>query len=164
MQKILRRTELAKRQAARVKLREEVKKDHDDIITHRKQTFEIQRMQRKSAKAAHLAYREDWRLGPLAPRRSVGEGAERYGTVDQDQIVFPKAPKSKLRDSWAVTEGDRVVCIRGRDRGKIGTVKDVSRDSNAVQVSGFNVVSRTQCLIRFKFYCFPILLQLSWFM
>lgn len=52
-----------------------------------------------------------------------------------------KVAKSQQIDTHGITEGDRVVCVRGRDKGKIGIVKTIQKETSSIQVSGLNVVS-----------------------
>ena len=86
--------------------------------------------------------REDWEVGPrLAPRRDVGSLAEKYATVDQS--IMQPLDKS-MRDRKGVrtwlAEGDRVVLLEGKDKGKIGRVDSVNEDSQTVRLRSMNLV------------------------
>ncbi|EME84254.1 uncharacterized protein MYCFIDRAFT_210831 [Pseudocercospora fijiensis CIRAD86] len=84
--------------------------------------------------------REDWQAGALAPRRDVGDLQTRYGAIPVFSIHLPERDP-EARPKWApIRKGDRVVVLSGRDRGKIGEVKDYDSVRAAVQVAGLNMV------------------------
>jgi len=92
-------------------------------------------------RAARVARREDWELGPLAPRRDVGEGAETYGTVGKKLVEGVKQRGVEKKD-WGIRQGDRVV-VTGkweRERGRIGEVGEVRSEKGEVVVKGLNLV------------------------
>lgn len=84
--------------------------------------------------------REDWACGTLAPRRDVGDKETTYGALSMYDIELPvRDPEQRPR--WApILRGDRVVIVRGRERGKIGKVKGTDYERAAVQVEGLNIV------------------------
>lgn len=83
--------------------------------------------------------KEDYDLGPLAPRRDIGKDAETYGTVDSIRFQRVTVPKWKRR--WCGFEvGDRVVLLKGRDKGKIGVVDEKDEESETVRVKDLNMV------------------------
>lgn len=84
--------------------------------------------------------RIDWESGTLAPRRDVGDKTKTYGAQSLYNMVMPdKDPEFHLK--WShIAEGDRVVITRGRDKGKIGVVGEVSLDKAAVQVRDLNML------------------------
>lgn len=88
-------------------------------------------------------------MGPLAPRRDVGNSKETYGTVSPKQLGGVVKEKSQRKD-WCIREGDRVVIVasKHRDRGKIGKVKSVREDAEECTVEGLNMV----CLV-FRIRC-----------
>lgn len=90
--------------------------------------------------------KEDWRVGPrLAPRRDVGENADRYATIAQALISPPRktAMFSKGFVPYLSPE-DRVVILEGRDKGKIARIESVDEDSQTVKMKGMNQVGSTQ--------------------
>lgn len=140
MQKVIRRTALAERQAAR---RAKVRKskfesekrvlDLQDAILRRRSVLQ-------TLKDARIARREDWKLGPLAPRRDVGAQRDTYGTTDTRLLRGPELPKSEQTKYWPIVAGDRVVLVEGRDKGKIGTVRSIDKARNELTVEGLNKV------------------------
>ncbi|KAK3050454.1 hypothetical protein LTR09_008365 [Extremus antarcticus] len=81
----------------------------------------------------------DWAAGPLAPRRDVGDLAEKYGTTT---IFDAGQPERDPRDrKWIpLDKGDRVVVTQGRDRGKIGYVLEIQEERHAVAVKDLNMM------------------------
>ncbi|KAL9067344.1 MAG: hypothetical protein Q9161_006952 [Pseudevernia consocians] len=112
---------------------------------------------RTRVRAARVARREDWILGPLAPRRD-DPGFGEYGTVEARELKGPgvRGGKGKgkkgMRMRWEeslIYEGDRVVVVavggggqgpEGRDVGRIGTVVEVRRELREVVVEDLNMV------------------------
>lgn len=140
----------AERRHARLKARHERDKWNIDQNETRIQL----RVKRESIKRAKQNQREDWLLGPLAPRRDVGDFKETYGTIDRLTFDNPKprreelsrrlarfAGKTKKGEKYCnISKGDRVVLLAGWDKGKIGKVKDVNEDKAEVIVEGLNRV------------------------
>lgn len=113
---------------------------------------------------------EDWRLGPLRPNRAVGPGADKYGALTQEQIQKPSVPVHTQRNRNMVREkrgvefeyplvvddkkyfpivtDDRVVVIRGRERGKIGVVQRVVKENHEVLIKDVNMVGCSYVVIR----------------
>lgn len=83
--------------------------------------------------------RVDWELGALAPRRDIGDKAASYGTLNIYDANLPELSEEEQMKFIPISEGDRVVVLKGRDRGKIGEVTDVLHDRNGVRVTGVNV-------------------------
>lgn len=140
MQKIIQRTQRAERAAARktAKAREHRQRGES---WERSQTLNRQRRSAiDNIREAQRARKEDWALGPLAPRRDVGEKKATYGAMDVFTYQLPELDP-EARPKWMhISVGDRVVVIRGRERGKIGTVDDVTQERASVRVKGVNVV------------------------
>lgn len=157
MQKVLRRTALAKRQAVRraanragmEKTDQRRLRMNNDSITGATIQADI--------RAERLARREDWFMGPLAPRRDVGENKDLYGTVSTRRLQGGDVAEEKKKD-WCLEVNDRVVVIvQGhRDRGKIGQVREIREKAQEAVVTGLNRVG-VPCypsvgLIRVYFY------------
>lgn len=107
--------------------------------------------------------RDDWKMGPLRPNYAFGPHAELDGVVSNNQTANVEHPISmvkhfnKLREEkgqepaypcivvddkkyFQIAAGDRVVVIKGREKGKIGTVKTVVERSHQVEIEGINEV------------------------
>ena len=116
MQKLLRRTELAKRQAARKARAHRAQQEGDISRTYGLEIAQVRKAQVGHINQAKKNFREDWKFGPLAPRRDVGDFKDAYGTVDSQTIQHPTVPYSK-RARWPhIYKGDRVVILEGPDR------------------------------------------------
>ncbi|KAK5688903.1 hypothetical protein LTS10_000882 [Elasticomyces elasticus] len=76
----------------------------------------------------------------LAPRRDVGDKTTTYGSMSLYDITVPELRKH-LQPHWVpFSEGDRVVVLQGRDKGRIGEVTEVMRERGHVRVKGVNVI------------------------
>lgn len=167
MEAVLRRTALAKSQAKRKARILESKELIRDRIQYRQKLAQIHREDKLALHNARIARREDWELGPLAPWRSAarsaaaktvteqkgrpgeggqGEVAERedfYGTFSARRATPNPLPVQDRIKDWFIREGDRCVVMEGREgvKGRIGYVKEVDKDTNAVKLEGINMVS-----------------------
>jgi large subunit ribosomal protein L24 len=105
---------------------------------------------------------EDWRLGPLRPNRAVDVADGKYGVVTPSQIQKPEipvkvwkkenetrekrgiAPKYPLvvddKKYFPIVKGDRVVVVKGKDKGKIGNVITTIPRTHECIVQGVNMV------------------------
>lgn len=140
MQKVLRRSALAERQAAR---RTQNYKSRIRSVKRKEAELETRAQQKilhGNLKAARLARREDWLLGPLAPKRDVGHQKGTFGTIDARALRGGAIPEEKRTKRWPIREGDRVVLLEGRDKGKIGTVKTCDKEREEAIVDGLNKV------------------------
>ncbi|KAI2631913.1 hypothetical protein GGR54DRAFT_581413 [Hypoxylon sp. NC1633] len=148
MQKILRRVATAERVAAkRSKLRDlrrYKKEKKENMQEMRSQLQEVQ----EGFDAAKQAVKDEWELGPLAPRRDVGNWAGAKGSIDQFRYnVIGKLSlvMRNRRCQWAggaynlnLVVDDRVVLIDGPDKGKIGKILSINEDKAEVVVRGLN--------------------------
>jgi large subunit ribosomal protein L24 len=141
MQKVLRRSLLARNQALRktrrndkIELKKEVKEFHRDRVMRDKAL-------RGYVKAERTARREDWFLGPLAPQRDVGDQKGIYGTMSPMAMRQPQVPERHREKYINFAVGDRVVVVRGRSKGKITEIKNVDAEAMTVGVEGINTVS-----------------------
>ncbi|KAF2142298.1 uncharacterized protein K452DRAFT_350730 [Aplosporella prunicola CBS 121167] len=139
MQKVLQRTAMAKRQAAR---KARIAEEADRAVKRRMERRENQQIEalvRQSVKQERAWRREDYELGPLKPRRDVGDNYGLWGTVDPQRLQPVKTdPNTRLKFA-PFAPGDRVAIMRGRDTGKIGEVRDVDDEAQAVHVKGLNL-------------------------
>jgi large subunit ribosomal protein L24 len=158
MQKVLQRTARAKFRAekrrvnelpfGREKIDEQIYANVRPDTNAKDQISRADRGFRNNVREARLARREDWEMGPLAPKRDVGEHADTYGAI-KDVTTFGglrSKQKEKMWNGgqifrWPIAEGDRVVMLGGPDEGRIGTVMSLIHDRNMVKVKGLNQVS-----------------------
>lgn len=142
MQKVIRRTALAERQAARRAKVRKSKYDSEKRLLDRQDAILRRRSTLQTLKDARIARREDWQLGQLAPRRDVGAQRDTYGTTDTRLLRGPELPKSEQTRFWPIVAGDRVVIVEGRDKGNIGRVRSTDQVRNELTVEGLNKVRR----------------------
>lgn len=105
---------------------------------------------------------EDWDLGPLRPNRAYGEGAEKYGARTGAQMQKPEIPvkvhqnRNAFREKkglapeyplvvddkkyFPIVKDDRVVVLKGKDKGKIGKVFEILSRTHEVIVKDMNMV------------------------
>ena len=142
MQKVLRRTHLAKGQAVRKAERAKKVKATNLYRYSKRQQKPVTDEIRGVIRGARKAQREDWTLGALAPKRDVGEQADHYGTVSIRRIQPPVEKGDGWWKDYCIVEGDRVVIVEPghRDRGRIGTVKEVKMKAEHCVVEGLNEV------------------------
>ncbi|KAI1471177.1 uncharacterized protein F4812DRAFT_169317 [Daldinia caldariorum] len=148
MQKILRRVATAERVVAkRTKT-----KDFKWYKKQKKDQFQEQQQQlsivRSELDAAKQAVKDEWELGPLAPRRDVGEWAGAKGAIHEARFAGYGKISLAMRNrrcQWAggayhlnLAEGDRVVLIDGPDKGRIGKIKSINYDNAEVVVEDLN--------------------------
>lgn len=149
MQKVLRRTVLAEKQAARRLSKRKDKSMREWAKSTREQASYNRKDEINQIKAARLARREDWELGPLAPKRDVGDAKDTYGTIDSARTRPSPLDYRKREEALKqvggrylnIVKGDRVVLIEGRDKGKIGKVTDTDPGKGTCTVEGLNLVS-----------------------
>jgi large subunit ribosomal protein L24 len=101
-------------------------------------------------------------LGPLRPNRAVGADKDKYGTLTGQQAQKPEIPihtqknRNEARSKrgleleyplvvddkkyFHITKDDRVVVIRGREKGKIGTVQAIIGRTHELIITGVNFV------------------------
>ncbi|KAF3070999.1 putative kow motif containing protein [Daldinia childiae] len=159
MQKILRRVATAERVVAkRTKT-----KDLKWFKKQKKETFRDQQQQlgmvRENLNDAKQAIKDDWELGPLAPRRDVGEWAGAKGAIHESRYAAYGKVTLAMRNrrcQWAggayhlnITVGDRIVLIDGPDKGRIGKIKSIDYDKAEVVIDELNKSNiRVQAEIR----------------
>ena len=149
MHKVFRRTLLAEKQAARRLAAKKVTKKRDLAKSIRQQVSHTRKEETADLKQARLVRREDYELGPLAPRRDVGDKVDSYGSIGghrtQRDLLRPKVLMETLKSVGGVymniVAGDRVVLLEGKDKGKIGKVLQTDKMRASCTVEGMNVVS-----------------------
>ncbi|KAI5292294.1 hypothetical protein KEM52_006465 [Ascosphaera acerosa] len=138
MDKVVRRTSLAVRQAqrkARLQAAREARVLRKDFLLRQTQR---ERALIDAAKHQRQALLEDWRKGPLAPQRDAGDRKGVYGAVSAQMAHLPAVPRADRRRFINIAKGDYVAVMRGKDKGKIGKVISVSRESESVTVQDLN--------------------------
>lgn len=136
----LRRNELSRRQIGRRKEKEKQKYRHDykrDRIAERQSQVKLLNESKKDARKRR---KEDYELGPLAPRRDVGEFEQTYGTANPR--ITQGVDVAEWEQKWCPFEvGDRVVLKKGRDKGKIGVIDEVNKGTQTLRIKDLNMVS-----------------------
>jgi hypothetical protein len=101
-------------------------------------------------KKMRKAQREDWELGPLRPKRDVGDQKESWGTLNSLRAQGPVLTQTTAWEKQIefagrmgrelIQVGDRVAILEGRDRGKIGQISHMDFDRAECKVEGLNMV------------------------
>jgi large subunit ribosomal protein L24 len=147
MQKVIRRTILAEKQAGRRLAKKKDKYNRGQEKTKRENALYVSNLASADIKRARAARREEYDLGPLAPRRDVGTSRDTYGTVNamrlkgQQLTMEQRLEMNPETGRYAnIVPEDRVVLLEGRDKGKIGKVRSVSSVTQEIIVEGLNLV------------------------
>jgi large subunit ribosomal protein L24 len=169
MERVLRRTALAKNQATRRARILEEKRTIRDRVQFRLQNSLLHKENTATIRSARKNRREDWELGPIAPWRAAaayatvagnvatggaatgsgpatGENGlqrdEFFGTFSARRLNPPKVPEKYRVKDWFIREGDRVVVAEGREglKGKIGKIKSLDKEAETVILEGINMV------------------------
>lgn len=108
---------------------------------------------KQNRRDARRAQKEDWELGPLAPKRDIG--VNNYGMIHEfarldwtSQGKRALKPKDiEKRCAWAggatqlnLAVGDRIVILDGPDKGKIDRIKEINMSMASVTLEKFNQV------------------------
>ncbi|KAK6334286.1 hypothetical protein TWF730_003500 [Orbilia blumenaviensis] len=137
MERIIRRTLLAKASAARRYAKEAQMKAAYKRMKRAQYDAMLRDHHRYVAKIRDELV-EDVKMGPLAPIR--GRDAKDRIARDlptADAMRLPEVPEP--RKFFNIAVGDRVVILAGKDRNKVGVVKEVEPDTDSVKVQGLNV-------------------------
>lgn len=96
---------------------------------------------RRNIKTARKNYKDDWNMGPLRPNRAYGDSADLHGVMRREDMSSPEIPEHMLEGkTWPIVKDDRVVIIRGRNKGRIGEVSEVMKHRNLVLLKDVNKV------------------------
>ena len=146
MQKVLRRTALAKAQAKR-KARIQAEFDHkSEVSAFRDAKIGANRERSQAIKDERLRRREDWELGSLSPWRNRFESLLQSPTFGSWHIrqntLAPKPKRDRVKDLM-IRKDDRIVVVEGHEtiKGHIGKVTDVDEEQETLRVEGINLVS-----------------------
>ncbi|KKA21506.1 KOW motif domain protein [Rasamsonia emersonii CBS 393.64] len=140
MQKVIRRTALARNQAQRKAKIAAKKEQREDFKESLRQRFAQERLRLDAEREERLRRREDWLRGPLAPKRDSGAIASYYGALTPQALQPPKVPAHLRRKYINIAPGDRVCIMKGKDKGKIGDVIKVDPETETVTVKDLNMV------------------------
>ncbi|KAB8303149.1 hypothetical protein EYC80_004598 [Monilinia laxa] len=149
MQKVIRRTILAEKQAARRLAKRQRKNELDEFALRQDRMKQTGTENLRRIKENRLVRREDWELKELAPKRDVGSQVDTYGSIKAQFIEQPEMRRQdvlKILDLWGgkkhlnIREGDRVVVVEGRDKGKIGQVQKIDKQRAEVTCEGLNLI------------------------
>lgn len=158
MQKILRRVATAERVAAKRSKTKDLKwfkKERKEQSQEQIQQLEIVRRELQQAKQA---IKDDWELGPLAPRLDVGAWAGAKGAIHEVRFASSGRVSLAMRNRrcrWAggaynlnLAVGDRVVLVDGPEKGQIGKIARIDQEKAEVTLDGLNKVRNSQLLCR----------------
>jgi large subunit ribosomal protein L24 len=151
LQRVVRRAVRVERHAKRKvqKLQEsreaqELREMKDEMRQQRRALGYVER-------SARIQHREDWFLGPLAPRRDVGQLKTDYGafpkmairTIEYCKPVLEEFIETarKGQDRNYFFKRDRVVIIRGPGKGMIGVVDNVNWEQQTANLRNTVMVS-----------------------
>ncbi|KAL2223339.1 KOW motif domain protein [Thermoascus aurantiacus ATCC 26904] len=140
MQKVIRRTALARAQAQRKAAIAAKERQREEFKSALRERFAFNRMQLDLARKEREQRREDWMRGPLAPKRDSGLDEQAYATLLPQYLHPPKVPQHLRRKYINFAPGDRVCLMKGPDKGKIGEVIKVDPETETVTVQGLNMV------------------------
>ncbi|KAI1147235.1 KOW domain-containing protein [Nemania diffusa] len=148
MQKILRRVATVERVAskrAKIKIDKSKRRERKSGDENSRQNLQAVRDDIERAKQA---VRDDWAMGALSPRLDVGPWHGAHGAISEHRAAKPgRFPPEKLdaRCKWAggakylnLVEGDRVVLLDGPEKGRIGEIMHIQRDSAEITVKDLN--------------------------
>ncbi|KAK2808835.1 hypothetical protein FQN50_004311 [Emmonsiellopsis sp. PD_5] len=140
MQKALRRAALAAKQAKRKEALQAAQDSRDKLRSYLRERQRYERVFCDQAKTERANRREDWMRGPLAPKRDSALREGVYGTMSVMISSAPALPKEDRRKLINFMVGDRVVVIRGREKGKIGKIARLDVESETVTIEGVGSV------------------------
>jgi large subunit ribosomal protein L24 len=150
MQKILKRVATAERVASKRKaVREKQASRLDRHDENRERVYQKSEIALDFARAKR-AIKDDWNLGPIAPNISIGELGVTHGAISEARYQLSgqlRDYQKEARCAWLggaqnlnLTIGDRVVLLDGPDKGRIGKIMDLQKQTMEVVVDGLNKV------------------------
>lgn len=148
MQRVIRRTALARNQAQRKRILAAKDAEREELNDSLRQRFTFNRLELDNIRAERQRRREDWMRGPLAPKRDAGPEGKSFGALSPQAMNPPTIPKHLRRKYINIAPGDRVCVIKGNDKGKINEVTRVDPGNETVTVKDTNMVwiMRVSCL------------------
>ena len=140
MQKVIRRTALARNQAQRKVIRATKSAQREDLKDTLRQRFAYNRLEIDNLRSERQRRREDWLRGPLAPQRDAGLEGRHFGALSPQAMNPPSVPEHLRRKYINIAPGDRVCIMKGKDKGKINEVTRVDASTETVVVKDLNMV------------------------
>ena len=152
MQKLLRRTALARGQAKRKTQAKNDLEFQTQRNTYQKNRSRVNRERTEAIREERHRRTLDYQMGPLSPwRNNLNAMAQDqdFGTWSAAQYQLPDKPERDRVKDWMIREGDRVVVIEGHEsvKGRIGKVKKTNKESEAVTIEGVNSVGLGQLML-----------------
>ncbi|GAB7348220.1 hypothetical protein MBLNU459_g6217t1 [Dothideomycetes sp. NU459] len=141
MQKAISRTAAAQKHAARRAAQQGAKRANEHEWQYRQTQKNKAAVSASYVKNERVRRREAYEAGPLAPRHDVGEDADKYATADPYVInnASGRLWQHYKDEVCPFAEGDRVVMLEGRDKGRIGRLSEVNHKGGVVKVNGLNM-------------------------
>ncbi|KAI2642089.1 hypothetical protein GGS21DRAFT_486946 [Xylaria nigripes] len=149
MQKILRRVATAERVVTkRQKIRDLKYRRREKKESSQHHQGQVSRALSELTEAKK-AIRDDWAMGPLSPRKDIGEWEGALGSIGEARYTGPSSDLPlavrNARCEWAggayylnLAVGDRVVLLDGPDKGRIGNITDLDLGKAEVTVKDLN--------------------------
>lgn len=141
MQRIIQRRLIARNKALKSSRRNIDKQATEAKRNTRQETFFKERVDRSAIKVERAHRREDWMLGPLAPNRAAGKDGADYGLLNPKFITAPVVPPAEREEYFNFAVNDRVVVVKGREKGKIARIRAIEETRQTVELIGVNEVS-----------------------
>ncbi|OQN96895.1 hypothetical protein B0A48_17449 [Cryoendolithus antarcticus] len=139
MEKVVQRSKIVHRHAAKRLSKEIDHLEKGKSWNRKRDSLRIRGDNHALIVTARKERAEAWSRGLLAPRRDVGDKAKTHGALSLYSFNLPdRHPRSLPKWYW-VSEGDRVVVTKGREKGKIAEVEEVQKEKGAVRLKGVNV-------------------------
>jgi len=166
MDKILRRVRMAERQVIRRRKKLATSEFINEVkLRAIKDTKALHEDAARAIARARQARREDWEMGPIAPRREVPRVSDgtfvdpvEWGTVMPARAFsnVPLSPQAvEQRCAWAggseflcLAEGDRVVITEGPMKGRLDKIARIELDTGMVRLHDAKVSAALFCLSR----------------
>ncbi|KAJ4405807.1 hypothetical protein N0V85_004614 [Neurospora sp. IMI 360204] len=157
MDKLLRRVRMAEGMVARRAQRKNALLKRITERTQNKKNGEVFTEAIQQRKAAVEARNEDWMLGPLAPRRELGEitlsNGNYYGSLSPTRALLENEvseEERKARVAWCgspkfvcIAPGDRVVVTEGHHKDLIGTIEKLNTRNMTVEIQAEKLKTNT---------------------
>lgn len=154
MQKLAKRVVQAQNQVYRRAAREVKREERRLGREHQSRIAQAGTEIKRNIKDARRAQKDEWEMGPLAPKRDLG-AFNNHGVIKQfvrldwslsDERTLKPAVLEK-RCAWAggskqlnLVPGDRVVILEGIDKGKIDRIKAIQPSVGTVTLETYRQV------------------------